>query len=217
MTIGEQLKRERILLGITQRQMCAGIITESFYSRVENNKNEINIDDLIKILNKQHISFYDFFAPFSISPIDPEIQQAFINYNRSELKRLKDDQRSQDSKYQLEFKIMLAILDNKTEELSADLKQNIKYRVLHIGKFDNNFLVDLQLVMPFCDLDEIKLLIDYILTSGQGLKVTDDRMPFLLSTLIAYIKYCIKKKDYVEARRVIAYVQEMPNTSSTAC
>ncbi len=61
MTIGEQLKRERILLGITQRQMCAGIITESFYSRVENNKNEINIDDLIKILNKQHISFYDFF------------------------------------------------------------------------------------------------------------------------------------------------------------
>ncbi len=133
------------------------------------------------------------------------------------MKRLKDDQRSQDSKYQLEFKIMLAILDNKTEELSADLKQNIKYRVLHIGKFDNNFLVDLQLVMPFCDLDEIKLLIDYILTSGQGLKVTDDRMPFLLSTLIAYIKYCIKKKDYVEARRVIAYVQEMPNTSSTAC
>ncbi len=125
MTIGEQLKRERILLGITQRQMCAGIITESFYSRVENNKNEINIDDLIKILNKQHISFYDFFAPFSISPIDPEIQQvsispidpeiqqAFINYNRSELKRLKDDKRSQDSKYQLEFKIMLAILDNK--------------------------------------------------------------------------------------------------------
>ena len=50
MTIGEQLREIRDSLNLTQTQMCAGVVTESFYSRVENGKSEINIDDLLAIL-----------------------------------------------------------------------------------------------------------------------------------------------------------------------
>ncbi len=52
MTIGEQLKKTRNTLQLTQKQMSEGIISESFYSRVECDKSRINIIDLIKILNK---------------------------------------------------------------------------------------------------------------------------------------------------------------------
>ena len=43
MTIGEQLKKTRNMLELTQLQMSAGIITESFYSKVERDKSKIEI------------------------------------------------------------------------------------------------------------------------------------------------------------------------------
>ena len=51
MKIGTQLKNTRLLLGLTQEQFSAGIVTESYYSRVESNKNNISMDSLLKILN----------------------------------------------------------------------------------------------------------------------------------------------------------------------
>ena len=35
MTIGQQLKKFRLLLGLSQADMAAGIVTASFYSKVE--------------------------------------------------------------------------------------------------------------------------------------------------------------------------------------
>ena len=64
MTIGEQLREIRDSLNLTQTQMCAGAVTESFYSRVENGKSEINIDDLLGILKQNHASVRDFFSVF---------------------------------------------------------------------------------------------------------------------------------------------------------
>ena len=49
-SIGEALKEERRSLGLTQEQFIKGIISESFYSKVERGKNEIVAVDLLKIL-----------------------------------------------------------------------------------------------------------------------------------------------------------------------
>ena len=49
MNIGNQLKNIRLFLGLTQEQFCAGIVTESFYSRVENNRSNISMEDLVEI------------------------------------------------------------------------------------------------------------------------------------------------------------------------
>ncbi|WP_158304584.1 helix-turn-helix domain-containing protein [Lactobacillus helveticus] len=54
-------------MNLTQKEMCAGVVTESFYSRVENRKSEINIDDLLAILKKNHVSIRDFFGVFDHS------------------------------------------------------------------------------------------------------------------------------------------------------
>lgn len=73
MTIGNQLRKTRILIGLTQKQMSDGIMSEPFYSRIENDRDEINICDLIKILNKAQVSMYDFFQPFECKPIKRSI------------------------------------------------------------------------------------------------------------------------------------------------
>ncbi|MDB6224807.1 helix-turn-helix domain-containing protein [Lactobacillus amylovorus] len=214
MTIGEQLKRERMLLGITQKQMCAGIITDATYSRVERNKNEINIIDLICILNKWQISFNDFFSPFDISPINQEIGYAFINRDIPKLEALSKDRRVQDESHQFEFRLIKAILNDKVEDLSFDLKQKARWQILPVGEFNTNFLFKLQLVMPFYSFEENKSLISYVLGSSKEIDVTDKSTSFFLSVLVAYTKQCIRRNQIDEARKIIDFIQNFPNGSS---
>lgn len=50
MTIGEALKQIRGELCLTQKQMCAEIVTRSFYAKVESGKSMISADKLAEIL-----------------------------------------------------------------------------------------------------------------------------------------------------------------------
>ena len=120
MTIGEQLKKTRNTLQLTQKQMSEGIISESFYSRVECDKSRINIIDLIKILNKHQISLYDFFEPFDEhvfykENIHCKIVSAFNSHNVKELKNIQTN--ISNNKLALEIQLMIALLQNKVEEL----------------------------------------------------------------------------------------------------
>lgn len=60
-SIGENLKKERKVKGLSQSKFVEGIISESFYSKVEREVNEISAKDLISILQKNKISIVDFF------------------------------------------------------------------------------------------------------------------------------------------------------------
>ena len=68
MTIGEALKQERNKLSLTQSAMAADIISPSFYSKVENNLHEINVNDLLAILNVHSIDISAFFRKISTNP-----------------------------------------------------------------------------------------------------------------------------------------------------
>ena len=53
MMIGEHLKKVRNSKNLTQKEMAAGIVNRSFYSRVENGSSSITADNLMKILYRQ--------------------------------------------------------------------------------------------------------------------------------------------------------------------
>ena len=53
MTIGEALKSLRLHAGMTQTEMAAGIVTESFYSKVERGVHAIDANVLIADLFKK--------------------------------------------------------------------------------------------------------------------------------------------------------------------
>ncbi|MCO0806619.1 helix-turn-helix transcriptional regulator [Lactobacillus helveticus] len=65
MTIGEALKSLRLHAGMTQTQMAAGIVTESFYSKVERGVHAIDANILIKILAAHHFDVTNFFEQIS--------------------------------------------------------------------------------------------------------------------------------------------------------
>lgn len=72
MTIGEALKHFRLSLGLTQTEMASGLLSESYYSRVERDKHEIDAKTLIELLQKRNISCSSFFTYMEQQDIFPE-------------------------------------------------------------------------------------------------------------------------------------------------
>lgn len=61
MTIGEALKQIRKHEGLTQKEMTKGLITESFYSKIERGVHSVDAETLINILSANHIDVTYFF------------------------------------------------------------------------------------------------------------------------------------------------------------
>lgn len=66
MTIGEALKQARLHRGLTQEQMANGIISESFYSKVERDVHQIDTNLLLNILISHHIDVGSFLVELAI-------------------------------------------------------------------------------------------------------------------------------------------------------
>ena len=60
MKIGEALRKKRLKLGLTQEQMCEGILSRPFYAKVESDKNRINAESLFQILLEHQIDLVEF-------------------------------------------------------------------------------------------------------------------------------------------------------------
>ena len=68
MPIGELLKDYRIKQGKNQREFIDGIVSQSYYSKVEKEIHRITADDLLEILNHNGIPVKKFFEKLEIDP-----------------------------------------------------------------------------------------------------------------------------------------------------
>lgn len=65
MKINEAIRALRIELGLTQKEMIEKTnITLTHYSKMEKGQNRIFVEDLIKILEKRHVSVSYFFEKY---------------------------------------------------------------------------------------------------------------------------------------------------------
>lgn len=73
MTIGEALREERIVLGLTQKQMAGDVISVAEYSKIENSVHKIDADTLLKILNLHQIDISKFYRLIASNYAQKEI------------------------------------------------------------------------------------------------------------------------------------------------
>ena len=155
MKIGTQLKTTRLLLGLTQEQFSAGIVTESYYSRVESNKSNISMDSLLKILNYNQVSLYDFFEPIIREDINQELILAFINLDSKKIEQLD----LADGNEQMLAKIMLAILKKNNLNNSKDYQMQLE-KYLSIKNQDEIQRAVIDLLLAYlCDIDQLMLIV----------------------------------------------------------
>jgi len=73
MTIGEALKQLRLHAGLTQNQMAAGLMSESFYSKVERDVHEIDANLLIELLTAHHFDVVSFLLGLAIKILEQSL------------------------------------------------------------------------------------------------------------------------------------------------
>lgn len=82
--------------------------------------------------------------------------QAFIDGNINKLQEYQILLRSMRKKYKLEFKVMFAILNDSVDKLSEETKQKIRRQLLKIGKLNEEFLFNINLLAPIIDFQSLK-------------------------------------------------------------
>lgn len=219
MKIGDQLKKFRNSLGINQSQMCKGIITESFYSKLENNKTQINVQDLLLMLNRQHISLYDFFHDFDHAVAKDEViyQQMLVALNNRDLVKLQElgQETVKNHKLQLELKLATAALSDKLQNLSPCIKNKMKHNILTVGQWDKKSMWELSIVMKLYDFDELKLLMRSIIESKAQLDLQDQATVIAFANLlVAYLIECLKQENSAEAVKTISMIKSLPKFSA---
>ena len=94
---GNEFKELRLEQGITQKEACSGICSESKLSRWENDQVEVEFSTAMKLLNRIHITSHEFMGWSKFSPrpeIDPELSEATEKENIPFLKRVTQKQLS---------------------------------------------------------------------------------------------------------------------------
>lgn len=80
-SVGRALKTARKELGLTQKEMAAGVISTSYYSKVENGQHEIDAESLFKILHAHNYTIrrFDFllYRDIEFQPRNKDMQSFY--------------------------------------------------------------------------------------------------------------------------------------------
>ncbi|TVU92741.1 helix-turn-helix domain-containing protein [Lactobacillus gasseri] len=206
MEIGTQLKNTRLLLGLTQDQFSAGIVSESYYSRVENNKSNIDMDSLLKILNYNQVSLHDFFEPVLKEDVDEELIRAFLNHDINKIKELD----LANSNTQMIAKVMLAILNKKISN-SKKYSLQLENYLSETNERQNKYVIYL-LLAYLCDLKQLKKIMDEI--TEEVSNKDELTLRIIVRTELVIIERFYNAGKERTARRFIELINALPNNSN---
>lgn len=200
MTIGEALKSLRLHAGMTQTQMAAGIVTESFYSKVERGVHAIDADILIKILLVHHFDVTKFFEQIgnqqSMEPYFNMAGKIIFAQNNKDLQTLNeikskiqdDKQAPQWLKYRLELAYAWTLRSD--DQISPEVKEKVKGLIVS-ENWDRTSYHFLSQAVIFLDIDDAKQLVDSAFSAYRKHPAIDTfTLQFLATTAINYLNCC---------------------------
>lgn len=215
-TVGEKLQLMRLSLGLNQTEMTNKVISRSFYSRVENNKSNVNIEDLLAILNIQGISVIDFFADFvnnhSHKYLFQERITSSFNINDIDgLKQIKADPNLTD----IRIKQILEYMINKligNVSVPSVVKNNLKHDILQFDKWDEESLWIFSNVMDLYNFSELQGMVNSIFNHYKKSKMCEEYSLQLIALIaVQYLHLCSKQGNAVlEIKKTCNYLEKLP-------
>lgn len=227
--IGSKLKRLRHELGLTQTEMAAGVISVSFYSKVERGYHDIGAEELIEILRKHNISFQEFFSEETkenankkkVNLLMNQLVKAANEDNDSEIDKIINEfenispQTTFIESLILQAKIISNTHDKHSlESLSAEDKKKIKQLVFQKDTDENDYLriVLISNVIQIYNIDEATFLINSIIRRYHNVTEVEKRVVVALSVLmINYIDLCLQRNKSNLCQVAINYIKKLPN------
>ena len=223
MEIGQALYTYRKKLGLTQGAMAAGIITVSYYSKVEKGSHRISAENLFAILAFHSIDIQEFMtlispdldqSQYSFKDFDQRITDAYFNNHLDVLIELAvtlplAKGLPANLKQVLEAKLILCqyLLTDKPEELKETSKIFIKDKIFSTSDWDDLSLALFANSLVLYDLESNHWIINNIL-SKKLRRFTKKQRNIILTVLINFIGVCIYHSEYNLANYYIRQAQK---------
>lgn len=163
--IGAHLKEVRKSLHFSQEQMTEGILDRSFYSRVENDCSEINVNDLVKLLHYHRILVADFLRGFGTTSTDIEILQnrittAYLNEDVVTLQDLYINTKFADVRMKKVVRILINRLNGVNNLDERD--REFSYSFLNEDNWNSENLWLVLHMLDLYELSDLKILVETI-------------------------------------------------------
>lgn len=225
--MGEILKKIRIEKKLTQSEFAHNVISESFYSKVERGKNELNAVDLLNLLQVNNINKEDFFAQLnskSNNDLQRDLKVQLLNaYSLGDKEKINTlNKQIQNSDYHTNIKIssllIEAVVNNRVEELTYKEKNQIKRSFFEVDDWTRN-ITTLQLLcnsMVIFNLDELVLFMKNLEHAYEGKldKYSFDVQQIIAAICINYFHNCYVYSDFKKADigfKIIDHLAKIPD------
>lgn len=210
MTIGELLKKFRVKQLKTQKEWAAGVVTPSYYSKVEKNLHRITAEDLIAILRLNHVKPWEFFNQLdenqqaqnvAFNEIEEEVNRAYYQNNPKKIEEIRQYVENSDienkDKLLLLIDFNLADTLNNVAELSDTKKAQLKNWLFEQDDFDERTL---RMYINFIPIYDLKSNLKIGKKIAEKLKGTTEtrKQEELLGVIINILIVCIEQGAYDE-------------------
>lgn len=223
MTIGQALRSYRLHAGLSQAEMADGVVSESFYSRVERDRNKIDAETLIKLLQAHHFNVGNFFdhlaeagsqRPKSYFGIEGELIFAVNNGDLKALKKIEKEIKNDPDCPQwivFRFEMAYAWLTHSNEKISPKLKAKVRTMV---NKENWDYLSYYFLGQALIFLD-LKDAINYTKMALHAYKKNPDPDVITLEEVailaVNFLMICVyNKADLATAKIAIDFLKDLP-------
>ncbi|ALS00989.1 hypothetical protein ATZ33_06295 [Enterococcus silesiacus] len=212
MNIGEALKYYRQMKNKTQSEFCGGVISVSFYSKVEHNESRISAEDLLLLLEKNEISLEDFFL---IKKNNRKISEdVHLYYYQGDIDKLKDVYKrlSKDpaQKYSATLtKVFIAILLDQVDLLSKIEIDYLKLELFCHENWDKMKLTLLTNIIHLFDEKSAGLMVDQVLKKFDLNQKSSEMQTIFYSLLLNYIGMLIENKQVEKSKHYLVYVKQI--------
>ena len=225
MTVGELLKEYRIKQNKNQKEFSAGIVSQSYYSKVEKNIHRITADDLLLLLTHNAISVKTFFEKLEIDPhqeqvnkvnaIFEEITKAnYADNSLAQIKKIKAKAVKLDVEADMK-KDMLLIIDGVLESEKDDpetfdinLRNQLKEKIFLMPEYDTYKLSVYANFVDLYDFDSNQQIIRQIVKALEKKKV-ERQDEILFAIILNVLKQGIEEKKYNETNKLISLGQQI--------
>ncbi|GLB46284.1 hypothetical protein WR164_02630 [Philodulcilactobacillus myokoensis] len=222
----ELLKAKRQQLGLTQAQMAAGVLSASFYSKVENGISDINTMDLIQILRIHRIDAGAFINQIKTpnlnlpesdySKLFEKIYVAMYSNHPSKIKRIRR-QMDQIKTHDKHLKVYKLMADLDLAMMNHQLKHfpNRKKVILRKALFSdpNLSLKSLQIfanTMWIYDFEELAFLVNAVLRQYQKHQQKNIHYQISIAAImINFVEICYHQNEFQMAKRPLECIDNL--------
>jgi len=210
MLVGDALSYFREGLDIKQKDFICNEVTQSYYSRIENNENDITVLRLLNILKKNNITVNEFFYLVNEDEDDfikiyRQVKVAYYNEKPLELKHIINKLPEEDYMFKISTLLLKKILK---ECISDKEKEEIINYLTDINRWSEYHILIFLLGTKIFNVHELLFLFGFFSKNVYKAKSYKIYEKDILLSLLNIIEVCLIEKRIDEAQYFLNIVPQ---------